>query len=73
VVKLYSSKTKDFPYGTKLRLIPTIGSIISQESKEEYGLAMACQAVFSEKSAWDKLGLFQTYSWIINTRNLDIH
>jgi hypothetical protein len=49
VACLYSSSSTNFPDGTKMRLIPTISSIISQDSKEKYGLVVAKQAAFSEK------------------------
>jgi len=49
--RLYSSTTTAFPNGTKMRLIPTVSSIISQHSKEKFGLVIAKQEVFSANLA----------------------
>jgi hypothetical protein len=49
VARLYSSTGTLFPDGTKMHLIPTVSSIISQASKEKYGLVIAKQAAFVSK------------------------
>lgn len=47
IARLYSSSTTQFPDGTKMRLIPTVSSIISQHSKEKFGLVIAKQEAFT--------------------------
>lgn len=49
VAYLYQSAAKEFPDGTKLRLIPLIGTIVSPASKEKYGLVLSRQEAFTAK------------------------
>jgi hypothetical protein len=49
VAHLFRSTASTFPDGTKMRLIPPIGTIISQASKEKYGLVVARQEAFITK------------------------
>jgi len=57
VANLYKSSATSFPDGTKMCLIPPIGTINSQASKEKYGLVVARQAAFTSKfgtgSSWE--------------------
>lgn len=47
IARLYSSNTTSFPDRTKMRLIPPISTIISQQSKAKYGLVVAKQEAFT--------------------------
>jgi hypothetical protein len=49
VSRLYGSTANSFPDGTKMRLTPTINNLISQASKEKYGLVEARQEAFMAK------------------------
>ena len=51
IAKLYGSSVKNFPDGTKMRLIPPFQSVISEESKTKYGRVVARQAAFTSKLA----------------------
>jgi hypothetical protein len=49
VAHLYRSLATVFPDGIKMQLIPPINTIISQASKEKYGLVVARQETFIAK------------------------
>jgi hypothetical protein len=51
IAKLYGTTVKQFPDGTKMRLIPPFQSVISEDSKTKYGRVVARQAAFTSKLA----------------------
>jgi len=77
VAHLYHSSATTFPDGTKMCLIPPIGTIIVESSKEKYGVVVARQEAFTTKvgtgTSWEFLGnLFLDYKGRDSTKTVRV-
>ena len=60
LAKWYSSSSKSFPDGTKMRLIPPFHTIISTDSKAKFGTLVARQEALNRRLAYSNSTEFAT-------------